>query len=172
MNNWMTTLADHYDRIRGHYPDDELMVFFDIDGTILDMRYMILYLLRKYDQEHDSAFFEGLELGDIDLHENQVDRQRVTWRFDPDITLASGTSKTLSFSATASLTRGDYWSDLMVDFGGGSFSEDRYTWPTALISVKDVYAVTATDDVDNNQVISLEVWISDESGVIDTWNLQ
>ncbi len=74
MDNWMTTLARHYDRICARYPDDELLVFFDIDGTILDMRYMILYLLQKYDQEHDSAFFEGLELGDIDLHENQVDR--------------------------------------------------------------------------------------------------
>ncbi len=74
MDNWMTTLAHHYDRIRARYPDDELLVFFDIDGTILDMRHMIMYLLRTYDQEHDSAFFEGLELGDIDLHENQVDR--------------------------------------------------------------------------------------------------
>ncbi len=60
----------------------------------------------------------------------------------------------------------------MVDFGGGSFSENRYTWPTALISVKDVYTVTATDDEGNNQVISMEVWVADESGVIDTWNLQ
>ncbi len=74
MDNWMTTLARHYDRIRARYPDDELVVFFDIDGTILDMRYMILYLLRKYDHEHDSAFFENLALGDIDLHKNQVDR--------------------------------------------------------------------------------------------------
>lgn len=105
-------------------------------------------------------------------HENQVDRQRVTWKFDPNIPLASGTSKTLSFSTTASLTRGDYWSDLLVDFGGGSFSENRYTWPTALTSVKDVYTVTATDDEGNNQVIAMEVWVADESGVIDTWNLQ
>jgi len=64
------------------------------------------------------------------------------------------------------------WSDLLVDFGGGSFSEDRYIWPTALISVKDVYTVTATDDADNNQVIALQVWVGDENGVIDTWNLQ
>ena len=60
----------------------------------------------------------------------------------------------------------------MVDFGGGSFSEDRYIWPTVLISVKDVYTVTATDDADNNQVMALQVWVGDENGVIDTWNLQ
>ena len=42
----------------------------------------------------------------------------------------------------------------------------------ALISVKDVYTVTATDDADNNQVIALQVWVGDENGLIDTWNLQ
>ena len=73
MKSWMTTLARHYDKVRERYPDDELLVLLDIDGTILDMRHMILYLLRKYDQQHGSAFFEGLQLGDIDLHENHVD---------------------------------------------------------------------------------------------------
>jgi uncharacterized repeat protein (TIGR01451 family) len=107
------------------------------------------------------------------LHQvSQVDRQRVTWKFNPEIPLLSGTSKTLKFSTTASITRGNYWSDLLVDFGGGTFSEDRYTWPTALISVKDVYTVTATDDAGNNQVIALQVWVGDENGVIDTWTLK
>ncbi|MCH7736080.1 MAG: DUF11 domain-containing protein [Chloroflexi bacterium] len=105
-------------------------------------------------------------------HENQVDRQRVTWKFNPNVPLASGTSKTLKFSTTAAITKGDYWSDLLVDFGGGSFSEDRYTWPAALVSVKDVYNVTATDDAGNNQILSLQVWIGDENGVINIWNLQ
>jgi uncharacterized repeat protein (TIGR01451 family) len=106
------------------------------------------------------------------LHQvSQVDRQRVTWKFNPNIPLASGTSKTLKFSTTTALTRGDYWSDLLVDFGG-SFSEDRYTWPTALVSVKDVYNVTATDDEGNERVMALQVWIGDENGVIDTWSLK
>lgn len=107
------------------------------------------------------------------LHQvNQVDRQRITWKFNPEVPLLSGTSKTLKFSTTASLSRGNYWSDLLVDFGGASFAEDRYTWPTALISVKDVYTVTATDDAGNNQVIALQVWVGDENGVIATWNLR
>ncbi len=79
--------------------------------------------------------------------------------------MLSGTSKTLKFSTTASITRRSYWSDLLVDFGGGSFAEDRYTWPTALISVKDVYTVTAIDDEGNNQIIALHVWVGDETGV-------
>lgn len=107
------------------------------------------------------------------LHQvSQVDRQRITWKFNPEVPLLSGTSKTLKFSTTASITRGNYWSDLLVDFGGGSFAEDRYTWPTALISVKDVYTVTAIDDEGNNQVIALQVWVGDENGVIDTWTLR
>ena len=60
----------------------------------------------------------------------------------------------------------------MVDFGGGSFSEDRYTWPTTLISILDIYSVSATDDAGNNQIISAQVWVGDASGVINIWNLQ
>jgi len=60
----------------------------------------------------------------------------------------------------------------LVDFGVGSFSEDRYTWPTALISINDIYSVSATDDSGNNQIISAQVWVGDASGVINPWNLQ
>jgi hypothetical protein len=55
-----------------------------------------------------------------------------------------------------------------VDFAGGTFSEDRYSWPTALISVRDVYTVTATDDQGNEQVIAAEAWLGDENGSIAT----
>ena len=101
----------------------------------------------------------------------QVDRQRVTWKFSPDVPLAPVTTETLKFKTTASVAQGNYWSDLLVDFGGGSFSEDRYTWPTALVSVKDVFDVTATDDGET-LVISLQVWIANQDGIIDTWSLQ
>ncbi|MCH8800527.1 MAG: DUF11 domain-containing protein [Chloroflexi bacterium] len=107
------------------------------------------------------------------LHQvSQVNRQRVTWKFNPDVPIASGTAKTLKFSTTATITKGNYWSDLLVDFGGGSFSEDRYSWPTALVSVRDVYNVTVTDDEGNNLVITAQVWIGDENGVVNTWNLE
>ena len=103
---------------------------------------------------------------------SQVDRQRLTWNFGPDVPVASGTAKTLIFSTTATITQGNYWSDLLVDFGGGSFSEDRYSWPTALVSVKDVYDVTATDDEGNTVVIALQLWIGDQNGIINTWSLR
>jgi hypothetical protein len=38
MNDWMRTLADHYTAARRRWPMDELVIVFDIDGTILDMR--------------------------------------------------------------------------------------------------------------------------------------
>jgi hypothetical protein len=60
------------------------------------------------------------------------------------------------------------WSEL--NLGGGSF-DDIYSWPTALISIKDVFSVTAVDDQGNAQIISLQVWIGDQDGVINTWVL-
>ena len=74
MDSWMTRLARHYDKVRARYPDDELLILFDIDGTILDMRWMVLFLLRRYDHEHDTTLFQGLGLADIEVHENHVDR--------------------------------------------------------------------------------------------------
>ena len=74
MESWMTRLARQYDKDRARYPDDELLILFDIDGTILDMRCMILYLLTKYDKEHGTSLFQGLELPDIEVHEDQIDR--------------------------------------------------------------------------------------------------
>ncbi len=36
--DWMRRLAKHYERVRERYPGERLIVLFDIDGTILDMR--------------------------------------------------------------------------------------------------------------------------------------
>ena len=102
----------------------------------------------------------------------QVNRERVTWNFNPDVSLASGTSKSLIYTATATITQGNYWSDVLADFGGGDFPEDIYTWPTALVSVKDIYDVQATDSSGNQIVIALQVWVGDLNGVINTWDLR
>ncbi len=71
--SWMAQLAHHYEKMRSLYPDDNLMIVFDIDGTILDMRYNMLYVLRLYDRAHRTTYFRHLRLEDIDVHENQVD---------------------------------------------------------------------------------------------------
>ncbi len=43
MNNWMSSLAHHYEKTRERYPGEKLLIMFDIDGTIVDTRYMILH---------------------------------------------------------------------------------------------------------------------------------
>ncbi len=70
--NWMRELARHYERMRQRHPSDRLMIVFDIDGTILDMRYMIAHVLKEYDRAHGTHHFDGLQPEAIHVHENQV----------------------------------------------------------------------------------------------------
>jgi hypothetical protein len=74
MDSWMKRLALHYESVRSAYPDDRLIVLFDIDGTILDMRQFVLSNLKSYDQNHGTRYFENLELSDINVHETHVNR--------------------------------------------------------------------------------------------------
>ena len=74
MTNWMAALAAHHAQMQRAYPQDELLIIFDIDGTILDLRHMIFYLLTRYDREHGTDHFRNLSLTDIDVHENVIDR--------------------------------------------------------------------------------------------------
>ena len=39
----MSALAHHYEKTRERYPGENLLIMFDIDGTIVDTRYMILH---------------------------------------------------------------------------------------------------------------------------------
>jgi hypothetical protein len=70
----MERLADRYAEERRAHPDARLMIVFDIDGTILDMRYPILRILREWDHAHDTHWFDGLGLDDVDVHEDQTER--------------------------------------------------------------------------------------------------
>ena len=72
MNNWMKLLGDHYQQARSQYPQDKLLILFDIDGTVLDMRHMILHLLKAYDRANDCYYSAGLTLDDIQVHENDI----------------------------------------------------------------------------------------------------
>ena len=58
--DWMRRLAKHYERARERYPGERLIVLFDIDGTILDMRYAVRYALRGYDAAHGTRYFSDL----------------------------------------------------------------------------------------------------------------
>jgi hypothetical protein len=70
----MKTLAEAYHTACEKYPGEKLMLLCDIDGTILDMRYLVASLLQKYDQVHGTAFFTRLDVADIHVHENHVEQ--------------------------------------------------------------------------------------------------
>ncbi len=71
---WMQTLSTQFERACQRYPGERLMLLLDIDGTILDMRYMILAVMQAYDRAYATSYFERLQINDISVHENQVDR--------------------------------------------------------------------------------------------------
>ncbi|OPX93440.1 MAG: hypothetical protein A4E58_02937 [Syntrophorhabdus sp. PtaB.Bin006] len=72
MKQWMNNLALHYKKVREQHGDEHLLIAFDIDGTILDMRHMILYVLKDLDKELGTQYFRGLTFHDIDFHEDHV----------------------------------------------------------------------------------------------------
>jgi len=78
MKDWMHELAGQYGELRRRNPDDRLLVVFDIDGTILDMRYMVRHVLLSYDRGHKTDHFHGLEVDDITFHENDVEAYLAT----------------------------------------------------------------------------------------------
>ena len=69
----MHELAVHYQHMRQNYPDDKLLLVSDIDGTIIDTRYMILATLQGYDRAHHTHFFRRLRVDDIRWHENEIE---------------------------------------------------------------------------------------------------
>lgn len=71
-NNWMKALSAQYKRACDEFPDKPLMIMFDIDGSIIDMRYMIQTVLQAYDRNFATNYFERLDLSQITVHENQV----------------------------------------------------------------------------------------------------
>lgn len=84
--NWMTKLARHYNRHRSRNKDHtEIIVLFDIDGTILDHRRVIYDVLNSYDQKNDTQHFHSLELDDIDVHENSIDSLLTDFNLQPEL---------------------------------------------------------------------------------------
>ncbi len=82
--DWMTELASHYEKIRDQYPQDRLIILFDIDGTILDSRHLVHHVLQAFDAEHGTSFFQRLQVSDIEVHENQVNRLLAELQIPPE----------------------------------------------------------------------------------------
>lgn len=72
-SNWIKKLSDHYKNVRTQYPERKLLILFDIDGTVLNMRYMLQSLLRAYDKEHGTDYFHYLTLKKLKQCNYQID---------------------------------------------------------------------------------------------------
>jgi phosphoglycolate phosphatase-like HAD superfamily hydrolase len=72
-DDWMRALASHYAVVRDTYPTDELSIVFDIDGTILDLRHLVVHVLLAYDRERGTDLFHGLVAEAVTTPENQID---------------------------------------------------------------------------------------------------
>lgn len=72
MTDWMQALAGHYEETRRRFPNDRFMILFDIDGTILDMRYLTLHVLKGFDRALGTSKFQDLEVEQLNIHENQI----------------------------------------------------------------------------------------------------
>jgi hypothetical protein len=70
----MKTLAQQYQAACRDHAEKPLLLACDIDGTIIDMRHVVLSVLQSYDQAHGTAYFVRLVLADITVHENQVEQ--------------------------------------------------------------------------------------------------
>ncbi|HKY64167.1 MAG TPA: hypothetical protein VJR29_12200 [bacterium] len=72
MKDWMHALAGHYEDTRRRFPQEPLLILFDIDGTILDMRYLTLHVMKEFDRIHGTCHFRELEVERLNFHENQI----------------------------------------------------------------------------------------------------
>lgn len=84
MNNWMRSLSTHYEKIRSTNPNDSLLLLFDIDGTILDDRYMIRSVLQAYDRTNNTQYFTFLEIENIGIRFDDIIKMIVDTVEDQD----------------------------------------------------------------------------------------
>lgn len=72
-DGWMRGLAERVARRRSLHPDDELVLVFDIDGTIVDTRHLVVHVLLSYDRNHGTDLFHGITADDVVDHDARVD---------------------------------------------------------------------------------------------------
>jgi len=121
-----------------------------------------------------STLYQGLNPGDpktnipkgSKLCPDPNTRQRLDWEFADEI--PSGATRTMTYLAGATVSRGDYWSDLEAKFA--EFSGPAiYTWPTAAILVRDEYEVSAT--LDGQTIGTFSVFLGISAGGIHDWEI-
>jgi hypothetical protein len=67
--NWMKALSVHFKNMREKYPNEKIMIVFDIDDTIVDIRIALLYVLKKYDHINGTDYFTDFLIDSIEFEE-------------------------------------------------------------------------------------------------------
>lgn len=65
MTYWMKELGLYHRIMRHAHPDDPLLVIFDIDDTILDLRHAVVHVLASFDRHHGTRFFLGFTVDEV-----------------------------------------------------------------------------------------------------------
>lgn len=79
--NWMKELARHYRKMRARYPDDKLLILFDLDSGILDMRHTAANVLKSFDRKHGTNVFVDTDYTEIrrPLKPGQTLDEKMKW---------------------------------------------------------------------------------------------
>jgi len=94
-------------------------------------------------------------------------RQRLDWVFDPPLVIPSDSTHEITFRVQGPFN-GGHWNEAWLTFG--EFSDTRYTWPTAGITVINVMESTTTTE-SGVTVYSLLWQIGPESFVLWQWEI-
>lgn len=148
----------------------------NIGTALLNMIRMCDYLPLGFCYIADSTTYEGNPYPNPELNipagstlcPDDDTRQRVTW--DVTEVIPSGSSRTVAFSTKATLKAGDYWSDLLVTFD--EIPDDVYTWPTALVTIRDAFSAEAKIGDSSKKIGRFEVWVGSESGTLNKWTIK
>ena len=76
---WSEQLLNHHRAGVEQYPQHELAVVFDIDGTLVDPRATLLSLLKQYDRCNGTQLFIDKTLQCITHYENHLEQQLDAW---------------------------------------------------------------------------------------------
>ena len=110
--------------------------------------------------------------------ENNADRWRLTWDFNPKLVIPSkltdpsGSTKTVSFYTTATVQYGDYWNDVLLTIDDDDYDDPIYSWPTAVVTVREAFDVEVTGPGGNPKFISIQVIVGTDTGVIARWDIR
>ena len=80
------------------------------------------------------------------------------------------TLRLIDYPGGHSLGRAEVVFFLFNHFAGGAFPRDKYSRPTVLIEVRDIFTISGSDS-GGDTVIGPQLVVFDDAGEIDSWNL-